>query len=120
MNKGDYVAMYMPMVCELPIAMVSTACAMQPCQRRMQGQLHSPGRWGEAGIKEEWGGERPAPVLRATLRNNVRHPTLSRLQLACARIGAVHAVVFGGFSAEALAGRLEGAQVCMRTCVRVY
>lgn len=30
------------------------------------------------------------------------------LQLACARIGAVHAVVFGGFSAEALAGRIEG------------
>ena len=30
------------------------------------------------------------------------------LQLACARIGAIHAVVFGGFSAEALAGRIEG------------
>ncbi|MGI9392725.1 MAG: AMP-binding protein, partial [Parvibaculales bacterium] len=27
--------------------------------------------------------------------------------LACARIGAVHSVVFGGFSAEALAGRIE-------------
>ncbi len=27
-------------------------------------------------------------------------------QLACARIGAVHSVVFGGFSAEALAGRI--------------
>ena len=28
------------------------------------------------------------------------------MQLACARIGAVHTVVFGGFSAEALAGRV--------------
>ncbi len=30
--------------------------------------------------------------------------------LACARIGAVHAVVFGGFSAEALRGRLKDSQ----------
>lgn len=30
--------------------------------------------------------------------------------LACARIGAVHSVVFGGFSPEALAGRIEGAE----------
>ncbi|MCS7153596.1 MAG: acetate--CoA ligase [Bacteroidia bacterium] len=29
--------------------------------------------------------------------------------LACARIGAIHTVVFGGFSAEALAGRLRDA-----------
>ena len=28
------------------------------------------------------------------------------LQLACARIGAVHSVVFAGFSAEALSGRI--------------
>ena len=28
--------------------------------------------------------------------------------LACARLGAVHSVVFGGFSPEALAGRIEG------------
>ena len=27
--------------------------------------------------------------------------------LACARIGAVHSVVFGGFSSDALASRLE-------------
>lgn len=47
-QKGEAVAIYMPMVVELPIAM-----------------------------------------------------------LACARIGAVHSVVFGGFSAEALAGRIE-------------
>src|SRR5271166_3752970 len=29
--------------------------------------------------------------------------------LACARIGAIHSVVFGGFSPESLAGRIEGA-----------
>ncbi|MFW1677665.1 acetate--CoA ligase [Pontibacter sp. JAM-7] len=29
--------------------------------------------------------------------------------LACARIGAVHSIVFGGFSPEALAARIEGA-----------
>jgi acetyl-CoA synthetase len=30
--------------------------------------------------------------------------------LACARIGAVHSVVFGGFSAEALRDRINDAQ----------
>jgi acetyl-CoA synthetase len=49
-RKGDRVAIYMPMIPELPIAM-----------------------------------------------------------LACARIGAAHTVVFGGFSAEALAGRIDDA-----------
>lgn len=48
MKKGDSVAIYMPMLLELPLAM-----------------------------------------------------------LACARIGAVHSVVFGGFSAESLAQRME-------------
>ena len=37
-------------------------------------------------------------------------PQLPIAMLACARIGAVHSVVFGGFSAEALAGRLIDAQ----------
>jgi len=37
-------------------------------------------------------------------------PQLAITMLACARIGAVHSVVFGGFSAEALAGRLIDAQ----------
>ena len=32
------------------------------------------------------------------------------LQLACARIGAVHSVVFAGFSAESLADRIVGSQ----------
>ncbi len=62
------------------------------------------------------------PVLRrrplvgcfACPQPHTKHPmlgcpaSLPGLQLACARIGAVHAVVFGGFSAEALAGRIEG------------
>jgi acetyl-CoA synthetase len=47
-RKGDVVTIYLPMICELPIAM-----------------------------------------------------------LACARIGAVHSVVFGGFSADALAQRIQ-------------
>ncbi|MBU6165207.1 MAG: acetate--CoA ligase [Alphaproteobacteria bacterium] len=34
-------------------------------------------------------------------------PEAAAAMLACARIGAVHAVVFGGFSPEALAGRIE-------------
>jgi acetyl-CoA synthetase len=33
--------------------------------------------------------------------------------LACARIGAVHSVVFGGFSAEALRSRIEDAQAVL-------
>jgi acetyl-CoA synthetase len=34
--------------------------------------------------------------------------------LACARIGAVHSIVFGGFSPEALAGRITD---CTSTCI---
>ncbi|RDE05832.1 acetate--CoA ligase [Sphingomonas aracearum] len=34
-------------------------------------------------------------------------PEAAVAMLACARIGAVHSVVFGGFSSEALAGRIE-------------
>ncbi|EPZ49957.1 acetate--CoA ligase [Bacteriovorax sp. BAL6_X] len=37
-------------------------------------------------------------------------PELMFTVLACARIGAIHSVVFGGFSAQALAGRIEDAQ----------
>ncbi len=35
-------------------------------------------------------------------------PEAAYAMLACARIGAVHSVVFGGFSPEALAGRIAG------------
>jgi acetyl-CoA synthetase len=37
-------------------------------------------------------------------------PELAIALLACARIGAIHSVVFGGFSAESLAGRLTDAE----------
>ncbi|XP_041108085.1 acetyl-coenzyme A synthetase 2-like, mitochondrial [Polyodon spathula] len=37
-------------------------------------------------------------------------PLAVAAMLACARIGAVHTVVFAGFSAEALAGRIQDAQ----------
>ncbi len=41
-------------------------------------------------------------------------PEAAVAMLACARIGAVHSVVFGGFSPEALAGRIED---CESTCI---
>lgn len=37
-------------------------------------------------------------------------PELAMTMLACARIGAVHSVVFAGFSSEALANRIHAAQ----------
>jgi acetyl-CoA synthetase len=40
-------------------------------------------------------------------------PELPIAMLACARIGAPHTVVFGGFSAEALASRIEDAQATL-------
>ena len=36
-------------------------------------------------------------------------PEAAYAMLACARIGAIHSVVFGGFSPDSLAGRIEGA-----------
>jgi len=37
-------------------------------------------------------------------------PEAAVAMLACARIGAIHSVVFGGFSPDALAGRIQDAQ----------
>jgi len=37
-------------------------------------------------------------------------PELAIAMLACARIGATHTIVFGGFSAESLAGRINDAE----------
>ncbi len=37
-------------------------------------------------------------------------PELAIAVLACARIGAIHSVIFGGFSAQSIADRLEDAQ----------
>ncbi|GLK66463.1 acetate--CoA ligase [Hansschlegelia plantiphila] len=41
-------------------------------------------------------------------------PEAAYAMLACARIGAVHSIVFGGFSPDSLAGRIEG---CESKCV---
>ncbi len=43
-------------------------------------------------------------------------PEAAVAMLACTRIGAIHSVVFGGFSPEALAGRIiDGKSVCLIT-----
>ena len=34
-------------------------------------------------------------------------PELAYIMLACARIGAIHSIIFGGFSAESIAGRIK-------------
>ena len=34
-------------------------------------------------------------------------PELAYVMLACARIGAIHSIIFGGFSSEAIAGRIK-------------
>jgi acetyl-CoA synthetase len=39
-------------------------------------------------------------------------PELAMAVLACARIGAIHSVVFGGFSAQALADRIDDGGCC--------
>lgn len=80
-----------------------------------------------------WEGDDPAVDLKITYRelyervcrfaNSLRHlgakkgdritiympmiPEAAVAMLACARIGAVHSVVFGGFSPDALAGRID-------------
>jgi len=41
-------------------------------------------------------------------------PEAAYAMLACTRIGAIHSIVFGGFSPDALAGRIED---CKSTCV---
>ena len=39
-------------------------------------------------------------------------PEAAAAMLACARIGAIHSVVFGGFSPESLAGRIADCDAC--------
>jgi hypothetical protein len=41
-------------------------------------------------------------------------PEAAYAMLACARVGAVHSIVFGGFSPDALAGRIAGCEVHRR------
>jgi len=40
-------------------------------------------------------------------------PELAIAVLACARIGAIHSVVFAGFSAQSLSGRIQDSDCCM-------
>jgi acetyl-CoA synthetase len=48
-------------------------------------------------------------------------PELAIAVLACARIGAIHSVIFGGFSAQSVADRLQDAQAtCIITCDAAY
>jgi acetyl-CoA synthetase len=47
-------------------------------------------------------------------------PELAITCLACARIGAVHAVVFGGFSADALKDRIVGSESSLLVCSDGY
>ncbi len=44
-------------------------------------------------------------------------PELTIAVLACARIGAIHSVIFGGFSAQSIADRMQDAKAsCIITC----
>ncbi|MBS1749715.1 MAG: acetate--CoA ligase [Bacteroidetes bacterium] len=48
-------------------------------------------------------------------------PELAYAVLACARIGAIHSVIFGGFSAQSIADRLEDTKAeCIITCDGAY
>ncbi len=48
-------------------------------------------------------------------------PELTIAVLACARIGAIHSVIFGGFSAQSIADRLDDAQAAfIITCDGAY
>ena len=55
-------------------------------------------------------GVKPAIASRSICRSI---PELAIAMLACARIGAVHSVVFGGFSAESLRDRINDAQATL-------
>ena len=48
-------------------------------------------------------------------------PELAIATLACARIGAIHSIIFGGFSAQAIADRVADAgATCIVTCDGAY
>ncbi len=48
-------------------------------------------------------------------------PELAIAVLACARIGAIHSVIFGGFSAQSISDRVNDAQAkCIITCDAAY
>ena len=48
-------------------------------------------------------------------------PELAIATLACARIGAIHSIIFGGFSAQAIADRVvDAGATCIVTCDGAY
>ena len=52
-------------------------------------------------------------------------PEAAVAMLACARLGAMHSVVFGGFSADALLSRIQDADatlviICFRACQNAF
>ena len=48
-------------------------------------------------------------------------PELAIAVLSCARIGAIHSVIFGGFSAQSISDRVNDAQAnCIITCDAAY
>ena len=58
-----------------------------------------------AGVKKQWCKKRrPCLYLYGMV------PELAYAVLGCARIGAIHSVIFGGFRAQSIADRLEDAQ----------
>ena len=83
--------------------------------RQLPGRGRPPGRPATASaarasrLQSRWPLISPPLTTQVTLFMPMV-PQLPIAMLACARIGAVHSVVFGGFSAEALSGRLIDAQ----------
>ena len=70
------------------------------CELYRAGRRRSPTCCKSLGVKK---GDRVAIYLPLI-------PELAIAMLACARIGAVHSVVFGGFSAESLRDRINDSQ----------
>jgi acetyl-CoA synthetase len=70
-----------------------------------------------ANVLKKWNGKGDRVVLYMPMV-----PEAAIAMLACARIGAVHCVVFGGFSPDSLASRIEDSQAKLvitadRVCV---
>ena len=71
---------------------------------------------GSTDVEEQWSKKR-----RSGLYLYGMVPELVYAVLGCARIGAIHSVIFGGFSAQSIADRLEDAQAeYIITCDGAY
>ncbi len=107
-QKGDAVTIYMPMV------RVFSPCMVHPSVHAAYTANHAQGHASPSAA---------ANVIRSAIRTVVcvcvclsvcvcftQVCELPIAMLACARIGAVHSVVFGGFSADSLAQRIMDCQ----------